>query len=102
MDFETIEATPKPKGFTCKLYVWGLAIFIYAFPFVLGIVGVIYFGWFIGFCFLCLGYLINGVIQSKLRQLSLPLDQIETSFSTYEISCWFVDRYLMCEKLNLK
>lgn len=97
MDYNTIENAPKPKGFTCKLLAIILTIVLHVTPLFFGILGVIYFDWFIGFCFLSLGYIITGVVQSKLRELSLPLDQLETTFSNYEISCWFVDRYLICK-----
>lgn len=97
MDYDTVENTPKPKSFTCKLLAIVLNIFLHVAPLIFGILGVSYFDWFIGFCFLALGYILIGFVQSKLRELSLPIDQLETTFSNYEISCWFVDRYLMCK-----
>lgn len=92
-----IEPTPKLKSFTCKLIVYLMILGLYGLPFVFGFIGWANYDMFIGFCFLCFGYLVNGVIHSKLRQLSIPLDQREISFSSFEIAKWFVARYLACK-----
>lgn len=93
---QIIESPPEPSNFTCKALVYLVVALLYGLPFILGFFGWFYYNLFIGFCFLCFGYLANGVIHSKLRQASLPLDQQETSFSSFEISKWFVARYLLC------
>ncbi len=98
MDFKIIENAPEPKSIKCKILIWLLSGFIYAFPFVLGGFGFIYFDWFVGFCSLCFGVIAIGIFQSKLRQISLPFDQREHNFSIYELSSWFILRYMLCEK----
>ncbi len=97
MDFYTIENAPKPKKLKCKILVWALSGFIYLSPFILAFLGVVYYDWFVGFFALCFGFIAIGIFQSKLRQLSVPADQAETNFSIYELSRWFVLRYMLCE-----
>ncbi len=97
MDFDTIENAPEPKSLRCKILVWALSSLIYTFPFILGLLGFVYFDWFVGFCSFCFGVIIIGIFQSKLRQISLPFDQRENSFSVYELSSWFILRYMLCE-----
>lgn len=94
---QIIENPPEPTNFTCKALVYVVVALLYGFPFILAIFGWIRYDLFIAFCFLCFGYLANGVIHSKIRQTSVPLDQRETSFSSLEISKWFVARYLLCK-----
>lgn len=91
-----IEPTPEPQKFTCKVIAWLMVLALYGLPFVFAFIGWVEYDLFIGFCFLCFGYLTNGVIHSKLRQLSIPSDQLEISFSSIEIAKWFVSRYLVC------
>ncbi len=100
MDFDVIESTPEPKSLKCKIHIYLLSFFIYAFPFILGGLGVLYFDWFVGFFALCFGFIAIGIFQSKLRQMCLPPDQRERSLSVFQISSWFVLRYMFCEKID--
>ncbi|PID47413.1 MAG: hypothetical protein CR967_04240 [Proteobacteria bacterium] len=93
----TLEPTPKPKTFLCKLISYLIVALLYGLPFIFGIIGYVKYDLFIGFCLLCFGYLLNGIIHSKLRLLSIPPDQREISFSSHEIARWFVSRYLICK-----
>lgn len=43
------------------------------------------------------GYLLSGVLGSKMRQLGIPKDQQEISFTAFEIARWYVVRYLCCD-----
>lgn len=95
-EIKTIEPTPCAKSFTCKLLVGLVSACLYLLAYVLALLGWFWYDFFIGFCFLCFGYLLNGIIHSKLRQLSVPNDQSEISFSSYELARWFVIRYLKC------
>ena len=95
---EPIEPVPKPKSLTCKLTVYAITIALHVSPWLAG-----FWAWkkidiTVGAGIVLFGYIVVGVISSKMRQLSVPLDQREISFSTYELVCWFVSRYLFCEK----
>lgn len=91
------EPTPELKKTSCKMLAWALVAGLYSVPFVFGFVGWSYYDEFVGFGFFCLGYLVNGIIHSKIRQISIPIDQLENSYTTREIATWFVVRYLVCK-----
>jgi len=40
---------------------------------------------------------VSGVITSKMRISSIPFDQIDIDFTTYEIAKWYIDKYF-CPK----
>lgn len=96
-DFIVFQPTPKLKNSSCLFLAWILIGCLYALPFMCGLFGWYYYDDFIGFGFFCLGYLVNGIIHSKIRQISIPIDQLENSYSTKEIVYWFMYRYLMCK-----
>lgn len=96
-EFQVVENAPKPKSFTCKALVYSITLLLYGLPFLSAFIGWVWYDFFIAFCFLCFGYLVNGVIHSKMRQVSVPIDQRETSFSSYEMAKWYVARYLLCQ-----
>ncbi len=91
------EPTPELTSFSCKAFAYTLMVGLYSIPFVLGLLGWNFYGGFVAFGFFCFGYLLSGVIQSKLRLLSIPFDQLENTYSTKELSFWFVARYKMCK-----
>jgi hypothetical protein len=48
--------------------------------------------WFIALGTLLLGFIVFGIIRSKLRNDSIPPAQRETPYSDYAISTWFLSR----------
>lgn len=99
-EYSTIENTPEPKNGKCKAIVLLITICLYALPFILGLYGWFNYEWFIAFGLFCFGYILNGIIHSKLRQISIPPDQLERSFSSYEVASWFVSKYInFCIKI---
>lgn len=96
-EYEIIEPVPEPESLSCKLTAFLLAFCLYALPFVLGVFGYMKYDWFIGVCFFAFGYLINGIIHSKLRLLCIPKDQLQNSFTTVEVAKWFVSNYIGCK-----
>lgn len=93
----TLEPTPRPKRPTCKMLAWAIAGGISFGPLIILAWGALSYHWSVGVGFVLFGYLLAGVLSSKMRHLSVPFDQREISFSTYELARWFVVRYLMCE-----
>lgn len=93
----TLEPTPNPKRFTCKALVWIITVLISLGPWLLLAWGAWNYHWSVGVGFGLFGYLLAGVLSSKMRHLSIPLDQREISFSTHELARWFVVRHLLCE-----
>jgi hypothetical protein len=60
--------------------------------------GVWLYGWIVGVGFGIFGYLLVGLVSSKMRHLSVPQDQREISFNSLELARWFTLGYLLCEK----
>ena len=48
--------------------------------------------WFIAMGGLLLGYIVFGIIRSKLRNDSIPLAQRETPYNDYAIATWYLSR----------
>lgn len=48
--------------------------------------------WFIAIGGLLLGYIVFGIIRSKLRNDSIPLVQREISYNDYAIATWYLSR----------
>ena len=93
---EPIEPVPKPKSLQAKIYVWFITIALHVSPWVMGLWGWQSIDVTVGAGMILFGYIVVGVVSSKIRLLSVPLDQREISFTTYELACWFVSRYLIC------
>ncbi|MCK9257422.1 MAG: hypothetical protein M0P02_05050 [Sulfurospirillaceae bacterium] len=91
-----LEPTPEPKGFVCKVLVVLVTIFLMAFPWILAIFTALKYHWSVGIGFWVFGYLVTGIISSKMRQISIPNDQKEISFSSNEISRWFISYQFDC------
>jgi hypothetical protein len=49
---------------------------------------------FIAGGFLLLGFIIFGIISSKLRTISIPLSNFEYSYSDKEIFTWYISKYV--------
>jgi len=48
--------------------------------------------WFIAIGALLLGYIVFGIIRSKLRNESIPPAQRETPYNDYAIATWYLSR----------
>lgn len=48
--------------------------------------------WFIAIGSLLLGFIIFGIIRSKLRNDSIPLSQRETPYTDYAIATWYLSQ----------
>lgn len=48
--------------------------------------------WFIAIGALLLGYIVFGIIRSKLRNDSIPPAQRETPYTDYAIATWYLSR----------
>jgi len=93
----TYEPTPVPQSPYCKLLAWGMGAALWGAPVLLIVLGWWKFHWSVGLIGGVFGYLLSGVLGSKMRQLSIPQDQQEISFSAFEIARWYVVRYLCCD-----
>lgn len=48
--------------------------------------------WFIAIGALLLGFIVFGIIRSKLRNNSIPIAQRETPYNDYAIATWYLSR----------
>ncbi|NLC28451.1 MAG: hypothetical protein GX780_06730 [Campylobacteraceae bacterium] len=93
----TLEPTPTPERFVCKALTFMIASALVLAPWIIAFWSGWVYHWSIGVGIGIFGYLIVGILSSKMRQLSIPKDQREISFTSYEISRWFVARYILCD-----
>ena len=84
----------------CKLSAMIITLILLLFP----AVSALYF-WYISeqtliavFLFIFLQF-VSGVITSKMRVVSIPFDQIDMDYTTYEIAKWYLYKHF-CPKGN--
>lgn len=97
-EHEPIEPVPTLKTLPCKLLAGLICLGLNLGPWLIGLWAWLEIHWSVGLGFVLFGYLVAGILSSKMRQLSVPIDQREISFNSCEIARWFVARYLICEK----
>jgi len=95
-DESPIEPTPQLKGVKCKLYVYSIFLGLTALPLAVSL-----YIWMEHNIVIAIGiglflYFVSAIAGSKLRQVSIPLDQRERSFSSFEIASWYVKRHIVC------
>jgi hypothetical protein len=52
--------------------------------------------WLIALGMLLLGFIVFGIIRSKLRNDSIPVAQRETPYNDYAIATWYLSRNTCC------
>jgi len=88
-----IETTPILKG-KCKIFAIILANFLSFFPIILFLFVWFKYDFLIGVALGLFAYIVNGIISSKLRLSSIPLDQIEISHSNLDIATWYIAKHI--------
>ena len=88
-----IETTPILKE-KCKIFATIIAYFLSFSPIVIFLVIWFNYDFWIGIALGLFAYIVTGVVTSKLRLSSIPLDQIEISHSNLEIATWYVARHI--------
>lgn len=51
------------------------------------------YGWFYGISLFLLGFILFGILRSKLRNDSIPQAQQEFPYDDYAIATWYLDRH---------
>jgi hypothetical protein len=74
--------------FLARLFGWGLSYGNYALALLVWWIS----DWFIAIGILLLGFIIFGIIRSKLRNDSIPVSQREYEYSDYAIATWYLSR----------
>lgn len=87
-----IDPTPTLPTRKCrwmaKLLGWKLSYGNYILALIIGWQS----DWFIGIASLLLGFIIFGILRSKLRNDSIPPTQQEYPYSDYAIATWYLSR----------
>lgn len=88
----TIDPTPILPTRHCRLMArlmgWGLSYGNYSIALIVWWKS----DWFIAIGALLLGYIVFGIIRSKLRNDSIPPAQRETPYTDYAITTWYLSR----------
>lgn len=64
----------------------------YGNTFIALIIGWVY-GWFIGIGIFLLGFILFGILRSKLRNSSIPPSQQEFPYNDHAIASWYLDQH---------
>lgn len=91
---DQIEPTPKLHSKKCKLIALSIRFFLqYALYFVTAIIWYKY-DYFIAIASFLLGFIVIGIIRSKLRNSAIPPSQREYQYSDQGIADWYTAREL--------
>lgn len=88
-DVEQIISTPKPQNTKERIIVFAIGLLLITAPFISGILVYIFYDWFFAVAAFLLGYIIVGIISSKLRNQSVPPTQLEHRYTSFEIAAWW-------------
>lgn len=87
-----IDVTPTLPTRKCRFLArtlgWALSYGNYAVALLIGWKS----DWFIAIGVLLLGYIIFGILRSKLRNDSIPVSQREYEYTDYAIATWYLSR----------
>ncbi len=92
-EYPTIESTPEMVGIRCKVLAYTVFFALALLPFLVSLYVWFAYDWLIAIGTGLFLYLLSAVVSSKLRLQSLPFDQRERSFSSYEIAKWYVSKH---------
>ncbi|MDD3770022.1 hypothetical protein E0765_01540 [Sulfuricurvum sp. IAE1] len=89
----TIDPTPALPTRRCRLLARALGYGLsYGNYLVAGLVWT-QSDWFIAIGSLLLGFIVFGIVRSKLRADSIPIAQREMSYTDYAIASWYLSRH---------
>ena len=95
-DKSPIEPTPEIDGLKCKIYVYSIFLGLTVLPLLIALYLWIEYNILIAIGMGLFLYFVSAIVGSKLRQVSLPLDQRERSFNSLEIAIWYVKKHIVC------
>jgi putative Mn2+ efflux pump MntP len=86
---QQIEPTPKISSKRCKMISFGIRVFFYTFTFISAFIGWYLYDYFIAILAMLLGFIVTGIVRSKLRNSAIPPAQREYQYSDKEIADWY-------------
>ena len=94
---ELIQPTPTLRTKPCKLLAKGIASLLRFGSYI----AALFVWWQVDFFFavvaLALAYIFTGIIRSKMRTLSIPLNQLEYNYNDDAIAAWYSAKRLCSE-----
>ena len=101
MDYiNLIEPTPKLHSKKCKALSFAIRLFLQYALYPLTLTVWYYYDYFIAGATLLLGFIIIGIIRSKLRNSVIPLTQREYHYTDAAIADWYSAKILCLEEEN--
>ena len=100
-DIEEIKQPPMARTFKCKIMFILLELFLRFTTLSVGLLVWYVYDYFIAIATLLVVFIVMGIIRSKLRNIAVPLSQIERDYSDKEIAQWY-GSYSFCFKEDLK
>ena len=89
------EQTPRLLTKKCKYFVYFLYILLKYTSFMVALFFWWHHDYFIAGISLMLSFIVMGIVQSKLRQASIPMEQQEFQYSDLETAQW-ITKKLIC------
>ncbi len=94
IDIDEIKTTPIHKSYKCLILSWCVRLFLQFFSTVAAVLSWYLYNYFIALVVLMLSFVVMGIVRSKLRQSSIPINQQEHGYSDAQIASWFTQQYL--------
>jgi len=91
---DQIEPTPKLHSKKCKLIAFGIRFFLQYSLYLLVVIMWYEYDYFIAIASLLLGFIVIGIIRSKLRNSVIPPSQREYLYTDQGIADWYTARQL--------
>ncbi|WP_304546296.1 hypothetical protein [Sulfurimonas microaerophilic] len=86
---DMMEPTPKLLTKRCKIIALAIRIFLQFSIYPITLIVWYLEGWFIAVLTLLLGFIVIGIIRSKLRNDSIPVKQREYNYNDTGIATWY-------------
>ena len=81
--------TPKPQTAKESVVIYSIALGLIFTPFLTSTIVWILYDWFYAASAFLVGYIVTGIVTSKLRNSSIPSTQLEHKYTTLEIAAWW-------------
>ena len=94
---EIIQPTPQPKTKYCKLVTKLFELFLCCFIYIAFATVFYLYDLFVALSVFALTYIFMGIIRSKMRTLSIPISQLELTYTDKAIAKWYVMKYICYE-----
>ena len=86
---DMMEPTPKLLSKRCKLIAILIRIFLQLSIYPISLLVWYYKGWLIAILTLLLGFVVIGIVRSKLRNDAIPIKQREYNYNDQGIATWY-------------